>query len=198
MTNNQGHYDSVPTKPNTTVDNEGSVHGHAVEEPPRQEPKESVFDDSSDTDEEDAFDESSDTDEEDAFDDSSDTDEEDADAWFGRFDAWFGEFLKESCFRTLRAYLAVKAFEDGRATACIEAVNAAIERENEKEGANLELVQVTKAKARSTIYYVTFLAKNKTTGDIDTYRLKAGGEFGLSKPVLRFLHPGVTEIIKIA
>ncbi|XP_050209420.1 uncharacterized protein LOC126660121 isoform X2 [Mercurialis annua] len=69
--------------------------------------------------------------------------------------------------------LDVKDLEDARTTDCIEAVTLAIELENEVEGANLEFVEVIKANWTGfTYYWVTFTAKNKTTGKVDTYQSK--------------------------
>ncbi|XP_050209429.1 uncharacterized protein LOC126660128 [Mercurialis annua] len=71
-----------------------------------------------------------------------------------------------------RAELDVKDLEDARTTDCIEAVTVAIELENE-EGANLEFVDVIKANWTGfTYYWVTFTARNKTTGKVDTYQSK--------------------------
>ncbi|XP_055959945.1 uncharacterized protein LOC126661103 [Mercurialis annua] len=63
--------------------------------------------------------------------------------------------------------------KDFYAKDCRKAVLYAIRQQNRKKDANLELVEVTKSnRAANSMYYATFLARNMTCGEADTYQTR--------------------------
>ncbi|XP_055960047.1 uncharacterized protein LOC126660127 [Mercurialis annua] len=160
---NQGHNESVPMKPSTAVDNDGNAHG------------------SSDTDEEkkdrsDGDYAASEGGEDYAASEGTEEEEREMQEYRRILEESDGFDIGKAPTKNYiggRAELVVKDLEDARTTDCIEAVNVAIELENEVEGANLEFVEVIKANWTGfTYYWVTFLARNKTTGEVNTYQSK--------------------------